>query len=213
MGARLNGWEPTIFAEPDSDLSGTDDAQVVQHERRLGIWWNWVACASSLLADNPTATHILTLQDDCVLVPNARRLMEEFITRWPADCGLVSLYLPKRHSQDRKRRRRLPGIHPAKDKVFMGSLAVVYQRERLEKILTNRIAVRWGKSSRFPEKIIDDDICVGYCIKDMRLKLYYTFPSCSQHISQHSTRGRGDAAAVGDRAASWVAVDALEDCR
>lgn len=209
LGAKLNGWEPTIFAEPDSPLDGIGETPVVQNETRLGIWWNWVHAAQRLLDDNPDATHILTLQDDCVLVPNAKNLIEEFIPTWPVDCGLVSLYLPSK--QTPPKRKRVVGIRPIKDRVFEGSLAVVYQRERLEKILAHRIGRRWGQSNRITHNIVDDDICVGYIVRDMRLKLYYAFPSCSQHISPVSTRGNW--AATGGRAANYVATDAWLDCR
>lgn len=211
-GALLNDWRPIVFAEPESDLGGTEGVQVRLNERRRGIFWNWKAMSQSLLDEFPEATHILTMQDDCVLVKNARLMIERWIPDWPDNCGLVSLYLPSKRAIGRRGRRNPAGIHPAADHNFHGSLAVVWRRETLEKVLNHPVCERWGRRSRFAAAIDNDDICMGATLRQMRLKLYFAYPSCSQHVSPHSTRDIRFSA-TGVRAANWVATDAMIDCQ
>ena len=215
-GLRINGWEPTIFAEPGSDLDGID-APIVNNPVRLGVWHNWVQQATSLIDWYPEATHILTMQDDCELVPGARALIDGF--EWPEDAAFVSLYLPLKETQvrvDRQRVNRTPGIQPIAQNRLHGSLALAFPRRVLEAILRHPEALSWSgrrRTSNMPRHLqADDDICIGRCVIDMGLRMYYAVPSCSQHVAEFSAReGGGNNAGV--RHAAWVARNAFEDCR
>lgn len=98
-----NGWEPVVFAEPETDLAALPaSVRVVQRTERLGAWHNWLDMCQVLLAHNPDAEAILTIQDDTEIVPKARQFVESS-GLWPCDptnCGFVSLYTPS-HYQTR----------------------------------------------------------------------------------------------------------------
>lgn len=213
-GLRINGWEPTIFAEPDSDLEGID-APIVQNETRLGCWLNFVREATWLL-DNTDRPMILTMQDDCQLVPGTRALIDGF--DWPEDAGFVSLWLPHRTAFDyatRPPRPRPTGIHAIHQQNLHGSLAIAWRRETLRRVIAHPIARDWlvskGKHKR-PHQVDMDDICIGLCIGDMGLLMYYAIPSCSQHVAEFSAR-ENQSRHKAKVKAEWVAVNAWEDCR
>lgn len=205
--ALANGWTPTIFAEPGSDLEGIT-CPIIQHPQKLGIFHNWKMNAQTLLAQ-PEATHFLTMQDDAVLIPNTRLLVEQW--EWPPDAAALSLYLPSQRTR-KGRHRRPPGIQKLEGSTFHGNLAVVYRREVLTKILTHPLTARWSYRTRHPSAVVDDDICIGQVVMHLRLKIYYAIPSCAQHVSPHSTRLHAGGC-TGIRCADWVASDALKDCQ
>lgn len=213
-GLRINGWEPTIFAEPGSDLEGID-APIVRNETRLGCWLNFVREVTWLL-DNTDKPMILTMQDDCELVPGARQLIDEF--DWPDDAGFVSLWLPNRSALDyttRPASKRPTGINPVPRQNFHGSLAVAWRRETLRRVVEHPISRGWlgthSKGNR--SHLVDmDDICIGRCVNDLGLRMYYAIPSASQHVAEYSARenqSRHKAKAKAD----WVAVNAWQDCQ
>lgn len=211
---RLNGWEPILFAEPGSDLAGID-APIVQNTERLGVWFNWVQQATKLLEWFPDATHILTTQDDCEFVPGTRELVDAYT--FPEDAAFVSLYLPMKIASVRvngRRERRPPGIQPIEQARLHGSLALAFPRNSLERILKHPIARGWSgqRYAKNGHPPADDDICIGKCVADLGLKMYYAVPSCSQHIAPYSAR-EGGGSNKGIRQADWVAANAVRDCR
>lgn len=209
---KANGWTPTIFAEPGSDLDGID-CPIVQHAERLGCWYNWICQAKSLLAWHPDAEWILTTQDDAAIVPGCRELAEAW--DWPDDCGVLSFYLPTRSTYDhphrRQRVRKPRGINPIDQQNMHGTLAVAFPRDVLKSIVSHRIAIEWGtrRKWRKPYLVDNDDICIGRCINALGLKMYYTFPSCCQHIATVSSRECARKNRPGARA-DWLAEHASE---
>lgn len=96
--AVANGWNPLIFAEPGTDLSGLPGGiECIERETRLGVWHNWKAAARQLLDRFPNADAVLTIQDDTVFHPQARWFAEHF---FPINNQRVfSLYTPKHYGQ------------------------------------------------------------------------------------------------------------------
>lgn len=93
-----NGWNPVIYAEPNTDLSGLPKGlQIVKNTERLGVWRNWKAAAGDLLKRFPDAEFILTIQDDTIFHPQSRWFAEHF---FPVNSQRVfSFYTPKHYGQ------------------------------------------------------------------------------------------------------------------
>lgn len=98
---RANGWEPVVYAEPGTDVSGLPSGVlVVDRCERLGAWHNWTNMCQSLLAMVPDADVILTIQDDTRIVEKAREFFDQ--QGWPdapEKVGFVSLYTPSHYQQ------------------------------------------------------------------------------------------------------------------
>lgn len=96
---RKNGWEPSVFAEPGTDLTGLECA-LIMRDVRLGAWHNWREMGLQLLAAQPDADVILTIQDDTRLIERAKEFFES--QGWPDNpdrVGFVSLYTPSHYQQ------------------------------------------------------------------------------------------------------------------
>lgn len=95
-----NGWEPVVFAEPGTDLSGlAASVAIVKRPERLGAWHNWLVMCRELMGRFPDAEAVLTVQDDTEIVPRAREFLESQ-GLWPGDpanVGFVSLYTPSHY--------------------------------------------------------------------------------------------------------------------
>lgn len=96
QSVKANGWNPLIFAEPNTDLSGID-CEVIQRQTRLGVWHNWRTAARELLDRFPDAEMILTIQDDTVFHPQSRWYAEHNFPLKPN--RVYSLYTPKHYGQ------------------------------------------------------------------------------------------------------------------
>ncbi|MEZ6057201.1 MAG: hypothetical protein R3C01_10905 [Planctomycetaceae bacterium] len=94
------GWQPTVFAEPETDLSALPpQAPVITRPQRLGCWHNWLTMCRDLLEQHPRAEAILTVQDDTLFHRQALEFVDQQL--WPADperIGFVSLYTPQHYS-------------------------------------------------------------------------------------------------------------------
>ena len=203
-----NDWVPTVFAEPGTDVSGTTCA-VVQRSERLGIWHNWFAMARQISRDD--ASHVLTVQDDCEVVPFARRVLERF--EWPERCAFVSLYLPAHHVPvGRFGQRRRPGIQHISQAVLHGSVCLAWRMEALRLVVESPDAANWPgyyatvRKWTFPWMVEDDDICIGYAVNALNLEMWYAVPGLAQHVSTDTTR-RTD---MGIRRSPWVAESEME---
>lgn len=94
---RRAGWEPIVFAEPGSDLTGVE-AEVVQRQRRYGCWHNWLTMLDQLLVLEPDADAVLTIQDDVLVSPGSRKVVERLM--WPSSqVGVVGLYTAGHYSR------------------------------------------------------------------------------------------------------------------
>lgn len=166
------GWNPTIFAEPGSDLTGTEGCDIVQRPTRLGAWHNWLAMARQLLDENPDANVIVTIQDDTIIAPRCKEFLERDL--WPCpNVGFVSLYTPKHYSilhvvednngnevsrhlsefrarrqakklkHDMVTRPRPTGCWRVSTSSLWGACALIFPRAALSQIVNHRIAGNW----------------------------------------------------------------------
>lgn len=171
------GWTPTVFAEPFSFLGGVE-FPIVQRERQLGVYHNWLDMARSLLRENPDADAFLTVQDDAIVHPQAKAWLDS--VGFPAsDTGFVSLYTPTHYSHacdvldesgillrsthnwklGRNRAARIggsvrpglckpPGLHQHPTHCMWGACALAFPRAALERIVSRPEADAW-KGMRF----------------------------------------------------------------
>lgn len=209
---RAAGWEPTVFAEPDSPEC---DAETVQNPRKLGVWHNWLQAVDHCLASG--AGVVMTVQDDTLFHPDSKAWAEQAL--WPHPrCGFLSLYTPHHHSY-RKRGRSLrklpPGINVIFEKSLWGAMAMVWHPRVLRMLRSHPLVQSWlGRRSTMseeeiafkqanPSEIRNVDTAVGYVMRKLDRKMCYANPSPVQHISEYSSIGNRPA--IGKRAASFVA--------
>jgi hypothetical protein len=176
----------------------------------LGIWHNWFAMAKELAAGD--ASHVLTVQDDCEVVPFARRVLERF--EWPDRCAFVSLFLPDHHTYFGRFRekRRAAGIQHISQAYLHGSVCLAWRMDALRQVVVSPDAVNWPgytgtvRKWNFPWMVEDDDICIGYAVNALNLEMWYAVPGLAQHIATDTTR-RDD---YGIRRSPWVATSEEE---
>jgi hypothetical protein len=157
-----NGWEPIIFAEPNTDLSGIE-SEVVQRETRLGVWHNWRTAARELLDRFPDAETILTIQDDTVFHPQSKWFAEHNFPLKPN--RVYSFYTPKHYGQradvfdgtGRKRQSNIPYESArkwlTKPRIRQGwKLKSFHKSAGIHKINTGSL---WGACAMaFPRKVL-----------------------------------------------------------
>jgi len=170
--ARRAGFEPEIFAEPGSDLSGVESCLIVRRHRRYGAWHNWWEMCRQLLDEHEDAEAIVTLQDDIELTSGLREFLERDL--WPSpNTGVVSLYTPKHYAvmwrvldeqgeliskhinkaaaqkAIRKPGRKLVeiprpvGCHKVATGSYWGACALIWPPHILRAVVEHRIAHKW----------------------------------------------------------------------
>lgn len=193
------GFHPVVFAEPNSI-----ETQHETHwtERRLGVWHNWLR--SCRWAVDTNAKWILTVQDDAFFHPDCKAFIESL--EWPDDAAAISLYTAKHYSMrtwDKSYRPK--GVKPVITRYFWGSLAMVWRREILAKVITHHIARNWmgvkpksgnikavmKRRKEYPERIQNSDTAIGKICCAMRRPIYFVDPSPVTHIAKHSAIGHG----------------------
>lgn len=159
-----NGWQPIIFAEPNTNLSGLPELEVIQRSNRLGVWHNWRTAARELLDRFPEAEVILTIQDDTIFHPQAKWYAEHHFH--PKPNRVYSLYTPKHYGQRAevfdetgKLRRENQPYQSArrwltKQRIQDGWKLKTYNKTPgLHKITTNSL---WGACAMaFPRKVLE----------------------------------------------------------
>ena len=137
---RATGWEPTIQAEPGTVVPPA--SRTVFNAKRLGVVHNFRALAIRLLAENPDANFILTVQDDAIFHPDSRIFIES--SPWPANAAFVSLYCSRAHSFNSDKTIRNPGINEVTAPYVWGDLAMVWPRAVLEEYVKSNLLRNWG---------------------------------------------------------------------
>lgn len=171
------GWNPTVFAEPESAIPDDLTCPVVMRRDRLGVWHNWLTMVRELLDQSPDADYVLTVQDDTVLHPQAKQVVEELGWPHPAT-GLLMLYTPHHYSHycqvvdakgvlrletwDWKRARKAardhstsvrmaehpPGCRIVEEPTLWGACALVFPREVLAQVADHPVASTWQGVAR-----------------------------------------------------------------
>jgi hypothetical protein len=197
------GFNPTIFAEPDS--TKIESSPTIVNPERMGVWYNWLnSCEYAL--NNTSASVIMTVQDDSLFHPDCKTFAEKIL--WPAeDCGFVSLYTPKHYSivPHFRTKERDVGVNRVWTKSLWGACALIWPREVLEAVLEHKVTKTWlGAPTKSRSKSVMDkrradrtlvqnsDTAIGKIMNRMKRSMYFVDPSPVEHISLHSVIGHGD---------------------
>ena len=197
------GFNPTIFAEPDS--TKIESSPTIVNPKRMGVWYNWLnSCEYAL--NNTSASVIMTVQDDSLFHPDSKTFAEKIL--WPAkDCGFVSLYTPKHYSvvPRFKTKERDVGVNRVYTRCLWGACALIWPREVLEAVLEHEVTKTWlgaptkSRSQSVMDKrranlalVQNSDTAIGKIMNRMKRSMYFVDPSPVEHISQHSVVGHGD---------------------
>lgn len=209
---RQAGWEPVVYAEPGSPVDEVD-CEVVQHEYRHGVWHNWLKAARACTTHDVDAS--LTLQDDVILHPDSRALIEKYA--WPSqNCGYLSLYTPKhyQHWKDGSPRKR--GCYAVNTRSMWGAVALCFPQTVLNRLVWHPDCDRWigvpiarkrtenrstylarweaKKQQRVenPWMVQNSDTIIGRILRNrMKKELWYFNPSPASHIATTSACGHG----------------------
>ena len=204
-----NQWEPYIFAEPGSELSGLGKLPTQQNAERLGAWFNWLAACRHMLAKTKSE-YILTVQDDTVISPGTAKFLADL--KWPDDrCGMVSLYTPTQYMQ------RKPGLHRIRTNSLWGACAMLFRRSDLQRIIETKVAVNWRgaafrtrKRPREDWEVANVDTAIGKALRELGVSPYFFTPSLSQHIGETSSighKGMGPRRIASDVVTDWSVFD------
>jgi hypothetical protein len=189
------GWIPTIFAEPQSSLSGIRAR--FDNETRLGVWHNWLKAVR--WAIEQSNEYILTVQDDIDFHPESKLLLDEL--DWPEDAGYISLYTPSHYQND----DRL-GFYPVPTKCMWGACALVFKKQILIDFLKDPRVQSWRGISpktksiaaevmalreKEPWRVQNSDYIIGKIVRTLNKQLYYFNPSLCSHIARYSSIGHG----------------------
>ncbi len=215
------GFNPTIFAEPDSTKT---KYPTIMNPKKKGVWYNWInSCEYAL--NNTNANVIMTVQDDSLFHPDSKTFAEKIL--WPAeDCGFVSLYTPKHYSivPHFKTKKRNVGVNRVYTRSLWGACALIWPREVLEAVMEHKVTQTWlgaptksrsqsvmDKRRADPTLVQNSDTAIGKIMNRMKRSMYFVDPSPVEHISEHSVIGHGGNKGRRNcmRCAKWVT--SLED--
>tara|TARA_R100000008_G_scaffold54328_1_gene33155 strand:+ start:6806 stop:8170 length:1365 start_codon:yes stop_codon:yes gene_type:complete len=206
---QIAGWEPFIFAEPDSERPKSDfDEFYLPHAERKGVWHNWLHSLRYGI-ENTDANIFLTVQDDSLFHPDSKAFAEKIL--WPSqDVGFISLYTPKHYSikPKFKTKTRPKGVNRIHTKSLWGACGLVWPRSVVEAMLEHpfiahnqwygaklKTASAWEKMiekrKKEPWRIQNSDTAIGKLMGRMKRTMWFCDPSPVQHISLTSATGHG----------------------
>lgn len=205
------GWEPVVFAEPNS----TPTTRLTYHNNeRLGVWRNWIQSVRVALESD--ADVIMTVQDDCDFHPESKSFTESIM--WPAaHCGFVSLYTPKHYSIYSARvlkevRRKDPnatqfrpvGVNRIYTQSLWGACTLVWPRKVLEQVARHSLIEKWvgavprsgnpavyKKRMENPSMIANSDTAIGKIMNHMNKSMWFVDPSLVTHTAKYSSISHG----------------------
>lgn len=198
------GWEPTVFAEPDSiHLTGV---KYILNQTRLGTWHNWLQSLRWAL-QKTTARYILSVQDDSLFHPDSRDLVERLM--WPSKkTGFISLYTASHYSADLSGNLKPVGLNQITTGSLWGACALVFPRHVVEQILDHPITKSWlgqpphnlsdSEKTNYvqhrkenPSSIQNVDTALGKVMNSLHLSMYCIDPSPVTHVATHSSINHG----------------------
>lgn len=199
---RYCGWEPIVFAEPESS---TTDCFTITNEHRLGVWHNWLSSVRYCL-NNTDANVIMTVQDDTFFHPESKTFAEKIL--WPdPKTGFISLYTPRKYSflPDKKTPRK-QGVMRIITRSLWGACCLIFPRKVLEDLVQHPATAKWiGASVKTksaaqaiyqrrrenPYLIANSDTAIGQLMNRMGRTMWFTNPSLVSHIAEFSTINHG----------------------
>jgi len=177
------GFNPTVFAEHGTDISGVECATVTR-STVLGCWKNWMQSLRDILLNNPDSNAIAIFQDDAIFCVNTRRFLEYDL--WPDEnCGAVSIYNCNKHDYEKTNKR---GCFSVNSKYLLGAVAVIFPRHVAEEIAK---VDEWNGRNGLKPRNDAVDTFIGLQLHRLGLDAYYYKPSLAQHIAEFSTINHG----------------------
>jgi hypothetical protein len=206
---QVAGFEPFIFAEPNSTLLGEELGPFVIHNKeKRGVWFNWLASIEYAL-ENSDANIIMTVQDDSLFHPDSKTFLEEHVL-WPDSLtGFVSLYTPKHYNKkpNKKTALRPTGVNRIITRSMWGACALVWPRKVLEALIEHKTCKQWmgaptktktywekvkEKRRNEPWRVQNSDTAIGKLMNHMSRTMWFCDPSPVQHFAQTSAINHGD---------------------
>lgn len=211
---RICGWEPIVFAEPES--ISMVDVHTVWNEQKKGTWHNWLQSSRWCLENTP-ADWIMTVQDDSLFHPECKKFAESVM--WPSeDAGFVSLYTPKHYTIRKDNTVRPVGVNRIVTRSLWGACALIWPREVLQAVINHPVAIGWlgaapkkvvsvngvkhkrlrceiqaiyNKRREDPSMVVNSDTAIGKILNAMHRTMWFVDPSPVQHIARYSSIGHG----------------------
>jgi hypothetical protein len=122
-------------------------------------------------------------QDDVLYNHNSRQTWEKELEKDNSETGYWSLYLASKHKDLTKRKDH--GFHRHMiGWCFWGALCYIFPREAAKELLTNETFLKL-----LSERHKNIDCIVGSALLTMEKKMYFHFPSLTNHIGYSSTVG------------------------
>lgn len=198
------GWEPTVFAEPESVV--VEGYNYVHNSERLGAFHNWLKTMHAALGTD--AKYILSVQDDSLFHPDSRKLVEQLM--WPTNkVGFISLYTAKHYSQNLSGEMKPIGLNRLITSSLWGACALVFPRDVVRQILDHPLTQNWtgiapkGLTDRQKLDLIKEkkekpyliqnvDTLIGQVLNGIGLEMWCIDPSPVQHIAVYSSIGHAD---------------------
>jgi GT2 family glycosyltransferase len=184
--------QPTVFAEPGSDLSGVTDEKVIQRSFKYGAWRNWIYTAKAMCLSKVDA--VFMVQDDTVFAPGSEACLQRDL--WPhKKVGYVQVAVSSGYS------RKAPnqGLNEVEATSVLGAWAVIFPRDVLEKIVELGLSHGWrGLHSDAVERVADKrkaiDPFIGEACALLDRKAFVFNPSLAEHVAQsdNSTLGHDE---------------------
>jgi len=215
------GWNPTVFAEADvvEEIPYgilTNHPRIVRRPQsadavftpaeigpngEFGNFQNFVQTLADLLWLEPTADVLMVVEDDALFNANTKRFVEEWL--WPErHTGMMSLYCPESRPFHKLGR----GLHKMTWAEWYGSLAVLFPREVVIKMLNAEILNNWQTEEK-PWRRRGGVKRAGKMTRTMGLSDWCFCPSLVKHYSpvicdnQNSSYALGSGMNIGPRQA------------
>lgn len=198
------GWEPIVFAEPDSVT--VEGYQYVYNSEKLGAFHNWLKTMRASL--DTDAKYILSVQDDSLFHPDSKKLIEQLM--WPNNrVGFISLYTAKHYSQNLSGEMKPVGLNRLITSSLWGACALVFPRNVVEQILEHPLTNNWmgvpprnlSDAEKYrlqqekkdkPYLIQNVDTLIGQVLNGIGLEMWCIDPSPVKHIAVYSSIGHAD---------------------
>ncbi len=170
-----------IFAEPGSPIPPEAAGHTVEIQpRRLGNFVNFYNALATLYRKNNQALGVVIFQDDILAAAGLKEWCDAEL--FPLDCGLVSLFTPRVHSDAHPGWRMLS---PGAARIW-GGQALAFRRDLLEQFLSDPQVVREVNV----RKDSDDAVVSGWA-KRRGIGIAFHSPSLVQHVGHVSSLWTG----------------------
>ncbi len=205
---QVAGFEPFIFAEPDSTPLGKElEPFMIRNAEKKGVWYNWLSSVEYAL-ENSDANIIMTVQDDSLFHPDCKTFLEDHVL-WPDKMvGFVSLYTPKHYSKkpNKKTMMRPFGVNRIITRSMWGACALVWPRKILEATIAHPTCKKWmgapTKTKSYWEKVLskrkaepwrvqNSDTAIGKLMNHQDRTMWFCDPSPVQHFAHTSAINHG----------------------